>query len=152
VNYCAIETSFWIRARSDAALSGVVAAILGGEATLFNVAVPSVVSSVPPVKAVFALAGRAALSSRHSSIAFTWSHKDGFPLPSMYGEIVARRLGPLTSVRVRARYAYDDGAAGRLFHEAIGDRIGRKIFGELVGAIRSLLARPRRHREQKARL
>ena len=68
-------------------------------------------------------------------LGFVWSSETP-NLPSMWGRIVARRLGPLTILSIHARHSYDDGPAGRLFHEAIGARLAREIFAHLVTSIR----------------
>ncbi len=140
MNRYTLEASFWLGLRSDEALESLMDATTGGEATVFTVELPPTSCATGPIDAVYALAGDAHGSAkRRLSVAFTWSHRGGFALPTMSGEIEARRFGPFASIYVRAHYASEDSAAGRLFHEALGERIGRKAFEGLVTAIELLL-------------
>jgi hypothetical protein len=52
-------------------------------------------------------------------------------------------------VETRARYAYDEAVPGRLFHEAIGARLGRRTFETLVSAIQALLTQPQQRQERE---
>ncbi len=127
MNRHSLETNFRLGLRSDEALASLMEATMGGVASIFTVAIPPASLAAAPIDAVYVLAGRAAGSvKRRLSIAFTWSHQGGFALPTMSGEIVV-----------------DDDAAARLFHEAIGARIGAKAFEALLTAIELLLT-PRR--------
>ncbi|HTX60522.1 MAG TPA: hypothetical protein VMH02_12710 [Verrucomicrobiae bacterium] len=83
----------------------------------------------------FALALQA-IAGRRGAYAFTWTHRSGFALPSMRGEAVARRLGPVLVVSVTASYEVPAGPAARLFGQAVGERLARKTFDRLSGAIR----------------
>jgi hypothetical protein len=140
MNYCALESSFWLGWNPERGLRGLTAAMRGGGASIFTVTVPSTSALVPPLNAVFALAGSSKGSpKRKLTIAFTWSHRDGFALPTISGEVIAQRFGPFAGLHVKAHYAYEDGASGRLFHEAIGVRLGRKTFEAFLQALRLLL-------------
>ena len=141
ITYHALETKFWLPARSESSLKRLIAALADGEAKLFTVAFPSTFGFVPALDTVFALAGSPEGSPRaRLTIAFTWSHQRGFSLPSMTGALVARRFGPFASISVRALYGHDTSAPGRIFQEAMGERLARKTFDALVAAIQLLLA------------
>lgn len=139
--YHALETSFWLRSRCEPALNALIAAMADGQATIFTVDMPSTLSFGPALHSVFALAGSPCGSAKHRlTVPCTWSHQRGFSLPSMTGQLVARRFGPFANVHVRALYAHDTDVAGRIFHEAIGERVAHKTFDALVGAIRLVLS------------
>ena len=141
VAYHAFETSFWLPSRCEAALNRLVAAMAGGQANICTVEMPSTLGRGPALRSVFALAGSPCGSAkRRLTVPFTWSHQRGFSLPSMTGELVARRFGPFAGIYVRALYSHDTGAAGRIFQEAIGERVARKTFDALVSAIRLVLS------------
>lgn len=141
VTYHAMQTSFWLPARSERALNRLVAAMADGQATICTVDMPSTFGLGPALRSVFALAGSPRGSAkRRLTVPFTWSHQHGFSLPSMTGTLVARRFGPFANVHVRALYAYEAGTPGRIFQEAVGERVARKTFDALVSAIWLLLS------------
>lgn len=143
--YHELETSFWLPAGSESALERLISAMRDGQATIFTIAMPSTSGFGAALDSVFALAGSPRGSAKHRLIMpFTWSHQRGFSLPSMTGELTARRFGPIAYVRVRALYAYDADTPGRIFHEAIGEQVARKTFDALTDAIRLLLAPSRK--------
>jgi hypothetical protein len=72
-------------------------------------------------------------------LAFTWSHNDDVPLPSMSGMLVARRFGPLLILSVHAHYSCGLDVPERLFFEAVGCRLAEKTFAGLKRALVYLL-------------
>jgi hypothetical protein len=73
------------------------------------------------------------------TLAFTWSHDDDTPLPSMSGTLAARRIGPLVILVVHAHYACGLDVPERLFFEAVGRRLAEKTFSALQRALIHLL-------------
>ncbi|HTZ55567.1 MAG TPA: hypothetical protein VMB20_10935 [Candidatus Acidoferrum sp.] len=73
------------------------------------------------------------------SLAFSWTHDDDVPLPSMSGTISARRIGPLVILRVHAHYACGLDVPERLFFEAVGCKLAEKTFAGLRRALVYLL-------------
>ena len=132
----------WLPSKAEGVDGVRLESILAQGPELFSVYVQPEDDGNPPVNAIFGLdAGAANVRGAKSSLPFTWTYRYGFPLPSMHGEIVARRFGPVVSLSIRAGYTYDDGPAGRLFHEAIGRRLARQTFAKLTAAIRLLIER-----------
>jgi hypothetical protein len=74
-----------------------------------------------------------------SGLAFTWTHDDDAPLPSMSGTIAYRRIGPLLILSVQARYACGLDVPERLFFEAVGRKLAEKTFAGLRRALVYLL-------------
>ncbi len=75
--------------------------------------------------------------SRERSIAFSWRHQWGTPLPSLMGTITASRFGPFANLLVSAEYAYADDPAGRLAYEAIGEECARLSAQCLIQFLRT---------------
>jgi hypothetical protein len=88
------------------------------------------------------------LAKRERSIAFSWRHHWGTPLPSLFGTITVSRFGPFVNLLVSAEYAYGSDAASRLAHEAVGERYASISVQCLLQLLRSLFtsARPRLQR------
>jgi hypothetical protein len=80
------------------------------------------------------------LVKRERSIAFSWRHHWGTPLPSLVGTITASRFGPFVNVLVAAEYSYTDDVAGRLVHEAIGEQCATTSARCLLELLRSLFS------------
>ncbi|HUN28392.1 MAG TPA: hypothetical protein VMV65_01175 [Alphaproteobacteria bacterium] len=76
---------------------------------------------------------------RKGGLAFTWTHDDEAPLPSMTGMISFRRIGPLLILSVQARYACGLDVPERLFFEAVGRKLADKTFAGLRRALVYLL-------------
>jgi hypothetical protein len=74
-----------------------------------------------------------------SGLAFTWTHDDDAPLPSMSGTIAYRRIGPLLILSVQAHYACGLDVPERLFFEAVGRKLAEKTFAGLRRALVYLL-------------
>lgn len=72
-------------------------------------------------------------------LAFTWTHNDDVPLPSMSGMICARRFGPLVILSVQAHYSCGLDVPERLFFEAVGCKLAEKTFAGLKRALVYLL-------------
>lgn len=90
-------------------------------------------SGVPPIDAVFEL--HVQPSSVRSSFSFAWSQAEGFPLPSLFGTVTLKRLGPFATIAMRAEYAHGGGTAGRALDEAIGNRLARETLREALRAV-----------------
>lgn len=89
--------------------------------------------ALPPIDAVFELEVRR-IGNKHS-LGFSWHHRDGFALPSIYGTITARRFGPFVAVSMLGEYAKSTDAAGRLFDETLGSELAQRTLAEALGAI-----------------
>lgn len=127
-----LQHSFWL---ADKPQYIDVSSLLTAGATHYAVSLKA--EGRGAIDAVFAFDGRWDRSDgRNPQLVFSWTHTKGATLPSMRGSVVLRRIGTFASLFVRAEYAYDDGPAGRLFHEAIGERLAGKTFEALVSAIR----------------
>ena len=73
------------------------------------------------------------------ALAFTWTHDDDAPLPSMSGTISFRRIGPLLILSVHAHYACGLDVPERLFFEAVGRKLAERTFAGLRRALVYLL-------------
>ena len=131
-----VQQAVWIPCRPDTELALGVASILNEGPELFAV---RAAAGDRPVDAIFALeAIDERERARTGTVKFRWTHRRGFELPSMRGAIAVRRLGLLSSIHIRATYDYDNGPAGRLFHQAVGEQLGRKTFEQLIASIKLL--------------
>ncbi|MGA7572156.1 MAG: hypothetical protein WBG27_06445 [Candidatus Aquilonibacter sp.] len=72
-------------------------------------------------------------------LAFTWTHDDEAPLPSMSGTISSRRIGPLLILSLQAHYAFGLEVPERLFFEAVGRKLAERTFAGLRRALVYLL-------------
>lgn len=54
------------------------------------------------------------------SLAVTWKHAHGTPLPSLAATVTASRFGPFVNLTIAASYVYGSDLASRLAHEAVG--------------------------------
>ncbi|MGC2130640.1 MAG: hypothetical protein WA629_11150 [Candidatus Aquilonibacter sp.] len=72
-------------------------------------------------------------------LAFTWTHDDEAPLPSMSGTISSRRIGPLLILSLQAHYACGLYVPERLFFEAVGRKLAERTFAGLRRALVYLL-------------
>jgi hypothetical protein len=142
MNSRVLAETCWFPSKADARDGVRLDSVLAQGPELFSVYVQTKDDGNPPINAIFGLDADAAIvRGAKTSLSFTWTYRYGFPLPSMHGEIVARRFGPVVSLAVRAHYSYDDGPAGRLFHEAVGGRLARETFAKLMVALRLLIER-----------
>ena len=73
------------------------------------------------------------------ALAFSWTHDDDAPLPSMNGTISFRRFGPLLILSVHAHYACGLDVPERLFFEAVGRKLAERTFAGLCRALVYLL-------------
>ena len=140
-----LQESFWIPWNDETrtALEAVWQS-LGGGPELFGVRVRRNPGDDVSASAIFALRGRSSKAvSPKSPLPFAWTHVFGFPLPSMRGEIVARRIGPFVGITVRAQYAHADDVAAKLFQEALGNSLAQRTFDRLLGAVRQLVSQQR---------
>ncbi|HTX55590.1 MAG TPA: hypothetical protein VMD47_00665 [Candidatus Acidoferrales bacterium] len=74
-----------------------------------------------------------------NGLAFSWTHDDDAPLPSLSGTISTRRIGPLLILSVRAHCACGLDLPERLFFEAVGRKLADKTFAALRRALVHLL-------------
>lgn len=82
---------------------------------------------------------RRLMPRRKASLNFTWNCRLGGNFPSIQGELHVREIAGLTSVYVKASYAYGDSVADQLFHEVIGGKIAGASFQKLMDAVRLLV-------------
>lgn len=94
--------------------------------------------ALPPIDALFELEARRIPGDRNS-IAFSWEHREGFPLPSIHGTATARRFGPFVSMSLSGQYTKTADAAGELFDQALGRSLAQKTLTEALGSIRYIL-------------
>jgi hypothetical protein len=132
------QTRFWLRSQGEALTSSTIAAALAPGTRYFRIHL-RVDECRAKVRAVFALKP---LPSRQGTgpVHFAWSPADGGGLPSMRGTIGVRHFGPFANLTVHAGYRYDDGPAGRLFHEAVGEKLGKVIFANLLSVLKRTIA------------
>jgi hypothetical protein len=72
-------------------------------------------------------------------LAFTWTHDEEAPLPSMSGTLSFRRIGPLLILSVQAHYTCGLDVPERLFFEAVGRKLAERTFAGLRRALVYLL-------------
>lgn len=105
-----------------------------GDAKRFRVRVQaSDRAATPPIDAVFELLVQP--TNHKPSFAFAWSQHEGFPLPSLFGTVTVKRLGPFAAIAMHAEYARPGGTAGRALDEAIGGRLARETLREALRAV-----------------
>lgn len=86
--------------------------------------------------------GVAPLAKPERSLAITWKHARGTPLPSLIGTITASRFGPFVNLTVTASYVYGSDPAGRLAHEAVGTSCATVSMQCLVQLLRAMFPTP----------
>lgn len=94
-------------------------------------------------EAMFVLEGLEGSSAPEHSLAFSWRHLSGVPLPSLNGTITVSRFGPFVNITVSAQYAYGSDVASLLAHDVLGDRCGAAALRLLTQLLRSILPVPR---------
>ncbi len=131
---------FWILHEADPLndLSAYLQARNGSALFRLHLPVPGE-HSQPPLSAVFELRAIATGSGRRRSIVFSWSGRNGFPLPTMHGTITSRCIGVLASVVVEARYSCANDVAGKLFHDTVGKQLAQATLAALMHALRMIV-------------
>jgi hypothetical protein len=110
----------------------------GSASFCIQVPVPDEVQmTLPPIEAVFELEIQR-IGNKHS-VEFRWQHREGFPLPSIYGSITARRFGPFVAVTALGEYAKSTDAAGTLFDEALGNGLAKNTLRAVLRTVRFIL-------------
>jgi hypothetical protein len=129
------QRCFWVQSHGDVLKSIALRALHGVRASI---------GSADPTRStvVFELRLLPAVEGRSHSIAFSWSCREGAPLPSLLGSITATHFGSVVNVFISAEYAYGADLSSLLAHEAIGKECGMTSLACLVRVLRAALLAP----------
>jgi hypothetical protein len=130
-----LQTCLWVRVKARLTARGVIA-MAGRSASRFRILVDSL--DHIPNESIFELETG---EVNCGVLALSWTSQDPF-FPALQVALSVRRFGAFAGLKVCAKYQYEDGPAGQLFHESVGTRLANRSFRQLGAVIRQMLAHP----------